>query len=37
MEFVHKIKKGAAEQNGAVDKPDKILKMQVAADADKKP
>jgi peptidylprolyl isomerase len=35
MEFVHKIKKGRDDQNGAVDKPDKIVKMRVAADVDK--
>jgi peptidylprolyl isomerase len=32
MEFVDKIKKGPASQNGAVANPDKIIKMQVAAD-----
>jgi peptidylprolyl isomerase len=32
MDVVDKIKKGPAEQNGAVTGPDKILKMQVAAD-----
>jgi peptidylprolyl isomerase len=32
MEVADKIKKGPAEQNGAVTDPDKILKMQVAAD-----
>jgi len=35
MDLVHKIKKGRADRNGAVEDPDKILKMQVAADADK--
>jgi peptidylprolyl isomerase len=35
MELAHKIKKGSAEQNGSVEKPDKILKMRVAADVDK--
>ncbi len=35
MEHVHNIKKGRADQNGAVEDPDKIVKMQVAADADK--
>ena len=35
MEFVHKIKKGQADDNGTVDHPDKILKMRVAADVDK--
>ena len=32
MEFVDKIKKGIREKNGIVIGPDKILKMQVAAD-----
>ena len=35
MDFVHKIKKGRDDQNGTVDKPDKIVKMRVAADVDK--
>ena len=35
MEFVDKIKKGDSRQNGTVSNPDKIVKMQVAADADK--
>ena len=35
MEFIDKIKKGASG-SGAVADPDKIVKMQVAADADKK-
>jgi peptidylprolyl isomerase len=35
MEHVHKIKKGHAAMNGAVEDPDKIVRMQVAADADK--
>jgi peptidylprolyl isomerase len=35
MEFVDKIKKGDAAQNGTVSDPDKIVKLQVAADADK--
>ena len=35
MEFVDKIKKGDRANNGAVDNPDKIVKMQVAADAKK--
>ena len=35
MEFVDKIKKGDSRQNGTVANPDKIVKMQVAADADK--
>lgn len=33
MEFVDKIKKGASNRNGQVTDPDKIVKMQVAADA----
>jgi len=33
MEAVDKIKKGPESQNGAVANPDKILKMQVAAEA----
>jgi cyclophilin family peptidyl-prolyl cis-trans isomerase len=33
MEFVDKIKKGAEENDGAVENPDKIVKMQLAADA----
>ncbi|MGE0725965.1 MAG: peptidylprolyl isomerase [Alphaproteobacteria bacterium] len=33
MEFVDKIKKGSSARNGAVSDPDKIIKMQVAADA----
>ena len=32
MEFVDKIKKGDSRQNGTVRDPDKIVKMQVAAD-----
>ena len=35
MEYVHKIKKGRDDQNGAVDNPDKIVRMRVAADVDK--
>lgn len=35
MEFVDKIKKGDSNNNGAVSNPDKIIKMQVAADAEK--
>ncbi len=35
MEFIDKIKKGDQARNGAVADPDKIIKMQVAADADK--
>ncbi|WP_374446142.1 peptidylprolyl isomerase [Stella sp.] len=33
IEFVDKIKKGSSAQNGAVSNPDRIIKMQVAADA----
>lgn len=33
MEFVDKIKKGSAANNGTVSNPDRIVKMQVAADA----
>ncbi len=33
MEFVDNIKKGSSMRNGAVSDPDKIVKMQVAADA----
>ena len=32
MEFVDKIKKGDSNRNGVVSNPDKIVKMQVAAD-----
>ena len=32
MEFVDMIKKGSARQNGAVEDPDKIVRMRVAAD-----
>ena len=35
MEFVDKIKKGDRASNGAVSNPDKIVKMQVAADVKK--
>jgi peptidylprolyl isomerase len=35
MEYVDQIKKGNPAQNGAVANPDKIVKMQVAADAAK--
>jgi peptidylprolyl isomerase len=35
MDFVDKIKKGDPARNGSVTNPDKIVKMQVAADADK--
>ena len=34
MEFVDKIKKGDPNRNGVVRDPDKIVKMQVAADAE---
>jgi peptidylprolyl isomerase len=33
MEFVDRIKKGSQADNGKVLDPDKIVKMQVAADA----
>ena len=33
MEVVDKIKKGSSSSNGAVTDPDRIVKMQVAADA----
>jgi peptidylprolyl isomerase len=36
MEHIDAIKKGSASSNGAVQNPDKIIKMQVAADAEKK-
>jgi len=35
MEFVDRIRKGDSDDNGAVSKPDRIVRMQVAADADK--
>jgi peptidylprolyl isomerase len=35
MDNVDKIKKGDSARNGAVTNPDKIIKMQVAADAEK--
>jgi peptidylprolyl isomerase len=35
MDFIDKIKKGDPARNGSVSNPDKILKMQVAADAEK--
>ncbi len=35
MEFVDAIKKGDPDRNGSVVDPDRIVKMQVAADADK--
>ena len=36
MDNIDKIKKGDSARNGAVTNPDKIIKMQVAADAEKK-
>ena len=33
MEAVDKIKKGSAAANGQVQNPDRIVKMQLAADA----
>jgi peptidylprolyl isomerase len=36
MEYIDQIKKGDPARNGAVTNPDKIIKMQVAADAAKK-
>jgi peptidylprolyl isomerase len=33
MEYIDKIKKGDSNRNGSVSNPDKIIKMQVAADA----
>ena len=36
MEYVDKIKKGDPAHNGTVTNPDKIIKMQVAADTEKK-
>jgi peptidylprolyl isomerase len=36
MEYVDEIKKGDPARNGAVTDPDKIIKMQIAADAEKK-
>lgn len=35
MEFVDQIKKGDPNNNGKVSEPDKVVKIQVAADADK--
>jgi peptidylprolyl isomerase len=35
MEFIDAIKKGDQARNGSVTNPDKIIKMQVASDADK--
>ncbi len=37
MEFVDKIKKGDRGDNGKVSEPDKIIKMQVAADVNETP
>jgi peptidylprolyl isomerase len=36
MEFIDAIKKGDQARNGSVSNPDRIVKMQVAADAEKK-
>ena len=36
MEYIDQIKKGDAARNGTVANPDKIIKMQIAADAEKK-
>ena len=36
MEYIDKVKKGDPARNGSVTNPDKIIKMQVAADAEKK-
>jgi peptidylprolyl isomerase len=35
MEYIDQIKKGDPARNGSVINPDKIVKMQVAADAEK--
>ncbi|HEX3861615.1 MAG TPA: peptidylprolyl isomerase [Stellaceae bacterium] len=35
MDFIDKIKKGEPSRNGVVVNPDKIIKMQVASDAEK--
>jgi peptidylprolyl isomerase len=35
MEYIDQIKKGDPNRNGSVANPDKIIKMQVAADVDK--
>jgi peptidylprolyl isomerase len=35
MEYIDQIKKGDSSRNGTVANPDKIIKMQVAADAEK--
>ncbi len=37
MEYVDQIKKGDPADNGKVTNPDKIIRMQVAADAEKAP
>ncbi len=37
MEFIDAIKKGDPDRNGSVSNPDRIVKMQVAADVEKKP
>jgi peptidylprolyl isomerase len=37
MEFIDAIKKGDPNNNGSVRNPDKIIRMQVAADVEKKP
>lgn len=36
MDLVHSIKKGDSNRNGSVDNPDKIIRMRVAADVEKK-
>jgi peptidylprolyl isomerase len=36
MEYIDQIKKGDPNRNGTVTNPDKIIKMQVAAEAEKK-
>ena len=36
MEYIDQVKKGDSARNGAVANPDKIIKLQVAADAEKK-
>jgi len=35
MEFIDAVKKGDSARNGSVSNPDKLIKMQVAADAEK--
>jgi peptidylprolyl isomerase len=35
MEYIDQVKKGDQARNGVVANPDKIVKMQVAADAEK--